>query len=109
MAHNVFLNRYCFAIVLLLIVSFILLSACRGGNDSDGKKKVLTEQSRLDKSVEKRSLANPAAVKCIDDGYELVPIMENGIQIGHRCRNPETGMTCEIWQYFRGECSLKLQ
>ncbi len=64
---------------------------------TEGQKKV---------TPSRRSLANPAAVKCVEDGYELVPLFEDGIQIGHQCRNPETGEMCEVWRYFRGECSL---
>jgi len=53
-----------------------------------------------------RGLANPAAVKCINDGYELKTIEENGVTIKSFCVNKETGMECEIWSYFRGECDL---
>lgn len=50
--------------------------------------------------------ANPAAIKCIKDGYSLRPIEDNGVAIGYLCINTETGMKCEIWSYFRGECDL---
>lgn len=55
----------------------------------------------------KPSLANPAATRCIDDGYVLEPIVENGIIVDHICINPETGMKCEVWKYFRNECKLE--
>ncbi len=51
-------------------------------------------------------LANPAAVKCIRDGYKLEPIKENGVSRKYFCVNKTTGMKCEIWSYFRGECNL---
>ena len=59
-------------------------------------------------TIPERELANPAAIKCINDGYALKPIEEHGVSIGYFCVNKETGMKCEIWSYFRGECDLKL-
>ena len=51
-------------------------------------------------------VASPAAKKCVRDGYLLEPVMENGVPVGHWCLDPETGRSCEVWRYFRGECSL---
>ena len=49
-------------------------------------------------------MANPAAVKCLVDGYELVPTeTDNGTRT--MCVTPEGG-ECEEWDYFRGECEL---
>ncbi|QTA80581.1 Uncharacterized protein dnl_28880 [Desulfonema limicola] len=53
------------------------------------------------------AVPNPAAEKCIRDGYKLEPIMENGIPDDYICVNPETGKKCEIWKYFRNECNLQ--
>ena len=53
-----------------------------------------------------KKLANPAATKCIEDGYALEPIIEHGVSRGYFCVNRETGRKCEIWSYFRGECDL---
>lgn len=59
------------------------------------------------KTVPAKGLANPAAIKCIKDGYALKPIEENGVvPRGYLCVNKETGMKCEVWAYFRGECDL---
>lgn len=52
-------------------------------------------------------LANPAAKQCIKDGFKLQPIIEQGVTRGYLCVNPDTGKKCEVWQYYRGECSLK--
>jgi len=49
---------------------------------------------------------NPAAEKCIRDGYNLEPVLENGVPVDYVCVNPETGKKCEIWKYFRNECNL---
>lgn len=54
-----------------------------------------------------QKLANPAAVKCLDDGFVLKAFEKNGILEQFLCINPETSMRCEIWSYFRGECSLE--
>lgn len=55
----------------------------------------------------KPAMANPAAVKCVQDGYLLEPVVENGVSVGHLCVNPRTGLQCEIWKYFRNECALE--
>lgn len=53
-----------------------------------------------------KGTANPAAAKCIQDGHAIKVIEENGVSTGYLCVNKKTGMTCEIWSYFRGECDL---
>ncbi len=66
-----------------------------------------TQQKQvLKKNSVKPALANPAAAKCVEDGYVLKPLIENSVSVGHLCINPETGLTCEIWKYYRKECSL---
>jgi len=53
------------------------------------------------------SVPNPAAQKCVGDGYTLEPILKNGVPVDYVCVNPDTGRKCDIWKYFRGECHLK--
>lgn len=53
------------------------------------------------------SLANPAAEKCIKDGYTLSAILENEIPVGHWCEDSLTRNQCEIWDYYRGNCFLQ--
>ena len=45
-------------------------------------------------------MANPAATQCLNDGYQLKPIIEKGIPKGYLCVNPHTGKKCEVWDYF---------
>lgn len=52
------------------------------------------------------TLANPAATKCVNNGFILQPIIENGVPSQYLCINPGSGLKCEVWAYFRGECSL---
>ncbi len=52
------------------------------------------------------ALPNPAAVKCLADGYQLVPIYENGVPVGSWCVDPKSGARCDSWEYYRGECAL---
>lgn len=59
-----------------------------------------------DGSVPKEQLANPAYEKCIADGYEIEPVVPNGIPIDADCINRATGKHCRVWAYFRGECRL---
>ena len=55
---------------------------------------------------EKQKLANPAEKKCVSDGYKIIPRIENEIPVGSDCFDKTTGKKCEVWKYFRGECTL---
>ena len=51
-------------------------------------------------------MANPADVKCVEEGYQLQYVREDGIPIKGLCVNERTGAKCESWAFYRGECSL---
>jgi len=51
-------------------------------------------------------MANPAARKCLDDGFSLEPIISQGVMVDQFCVNKRNGNRCKVWEYFRGECSL---
>lgn len=100
--------KYYNPVVFLWVIIVILfaLSAC---NDP-GKKTNTINKGSENGNISlpaKPAIANPAAVKCAEDGYLLEPVTENGVSVGHFCVNPETGMKCEIWKYFREECALE--
>ena len=50
--------------------------------------------------------ANPAVKKCLENGFVVEPVMENGVPVDHRCINPETGRACGVWEYYRKDCAL---
>ena len=52
------------------------------------------------------SIANPADEHCVEAGYRLEYIRENGIPVDGLCINDETGAKCQSWAYFRKECTL---
>ena len=53
----------------------------------------------------KSQIANPASVKCIEDGHRLeIRKDEEGNEYGV-CIDAK-GNECEEWAYFRGECML---
>lgn len=53
------------------------------------------------------SLGNPAAARCLRDGYRLEFIYSpEGIPLQGLCVNDKVGAKCEEWAYFRGECRL---
>ena len=52
------------------------------------------------------AIANPAARKCVNDGFTLKPVIVNGVTKEYLCVNPQTGEECEVWKYFRDECDL---
>jgi putative hemolysin len=52
--------------------------------------------------------ANPAARKCLEDGYKLEPVLgADGLPVDHDCVDPTSGKRCEVWDYFRRECRLR--
>ncbi|RLC21457.1 MAG: hypothetical protein DRI57_02290 [Deltaproteobacteria bacterium] len=85
-----------FGKVFVLWLAFFCMAGC-------GMKEV--EIDTKNDSVS--GVPNPAAQKCVEDGYILEPILENGVPIDSVCVNPDTGRKCEVWKYFRDECSLK--
>lgn len=102
---------------LLVLVTFGLLlmiaGACKSpkdtsapGSASPAVRKASELKAGEVQSGDLPTLANPAATKCADDGYVLKPVMENGVSVGYLCLNPDTGLECKVWAYFRGECHL---
>lgn len=62
-------------------------------------------QSALGETV---GLANPAALRCIDNQYELIHVHdESGVPVSSLCINRKNNRKCESWAYYRGECSLE--
>lgn len=59
----------------------------------------------LSTKPEKVTIANPATVKCLQDGYTWEPIMSSiGVPSGGVCIDKNTKNKCEEWSYFHGEC-----
>ncbi|MBF0228521.1 MAG: DUF333 domain-containing protein [Desulfamplus sp.] len=81
---------------LIFLIIFISLISCNV-NTAGENEKLETNKQRI---------ANPAATRCVNDGYKLEPVIENGVTIEYICINPETGLECEVWRYFRKECQL---
>jgi putative hemolysin len=75
--------------ILLLLASCASLSS----EKSEGKRRA--------------GLANPAAARCLRDGYRLEFIYSpNGVPLQGLCVNAVAQAKCEEWAYFRGECRL---
>lgn len=51
--------------------------------------------------------SNPAARKCLEDGYRLRPVLKDGLPIDHLCVDKASGKQCEVWEYYRGKCRLR--
>jgi len=61
------------------------------------------------RQVERAQIPNPAARKCLEDGYALEPVRDaDGVPVDHHCVDATTGKRCEVWEYFRGECRLRI-
>lgn len=67
---------------------------------------VVLTSACVENNVTPSSMANPAARKCVEDGFSLKPVIVNGVSTEYRCINPKTFKECEVWEYFRDECSL---
>lgn len=58
-------------------------------------------------SLETYGTPNPAAVKCIEDQYEIVQVLdENRLPAWSLCVDRATGRKCELLAYYSGECTL---
>jgi putative hemolysin len=61
-----------------------------------------------DTHADRVQIANPAARKCVDDGYLLEPVRAaDGLPIAHDCVDPSSGKRCDAWDFFRGSCLLR--
>lgn len=83
-----------FHFVVVVVILVALTSACSQMPDNQE----VAENSQ--------KLANPAHEKCIANGYQIQTLYENGVPKGANCINPSTGNECEVWAYFREECTL---
>lgn len=52
------------------------------------------------------AMPNPAHARCLADGYEVAPVMRDGIPVDAECVDRATGARCPVWEYFRGDCRL---
>ncbi len=51
-------------------------------------------------------VANPADEHCVETGYRLEYVYEDGIPVYGLCINDAAGVKCTSWAYFREECML---
>jgi putative hemolysin len=73
---------------------------CGKDNTMSCTEKVCLSESEIAK------LANPAAVKCAEDGFTNENRKNpDGSEVGY-CLDDATKTECIAWQYFRGECVL---
>jgi putative hemolysin len=83
----------------------LLLAGCQAS--SAPPTATTAEREALDRAgPSAQRLPNPADQKCLRDGYQLKPILVNGVPVNSDCVNPVTGKTCRSWAYFRNECRL---
>ena len=52
---------------------------------------------------------DPSVALCLENGHQLAPMRKAGIIQSYLCINPETGLKCDSWAYYRGECSSERQ
>jgi len=69
------------------------------------KSKIATNEGVINKTLPPQ-IANPASAFCIENGGKL-EIKENSEGQYGLCTLP-SGLVCEEWAFFRGECNLSL-
>ena len=82
-----------------VLLATLLLSACANqGVDTavDGKAE----------SEESLAVANPAAVHCVEQGYELLRAGTVATGSTLMCVDAASGQKCPIWKFYREECQL---
>lgn len=82
----------------------LIAGCCSCEPTGSGDPPAATEGASASHGV--RRVPNVAHQKCVEDGYEVEAIEENGIPIGAECVDRRTGRRCEVWAYYRGECRL---
>jgi len=87
-----------YVVLAIAVILVIFLSGCTDDSAADNDANL--EEDGGKGYYPASELANPAAVKCLEDGYELSP-MSDGTTL---CISPEN--SCEEWDYFRGDCEL---
>jgi putative hemolysin len=91
--------------IVPLIALCLLLAGCQASSAPPNVTTV--EREALDRAgPSAQRLPNPADEKCLRDGYQIKPILINGIPVDSECVNPSNGKTCRTWTYFRNECRL---
>lgn len=83
-----------FVVVLPLLA---VAHGCRTGSD-----KVATPVQSTGVAV-----SNPTIERCLSSGFEVEPVLDNGIVRSHLCVNAKAGKKCEAWAFYRGECALE--
>lgn len=100
------------SVLLIGLGLFVTLTgSCDIHKSSSSAGSDVAEDSRVNKKNVSSSseVPNPAARKCINDGFILEPVLENGVPVNYLCINPEAGLKCDVWDYFRNECSLSIK
>ena len=79
--------------IIFLFFSFISLGCV-----------AVSEQPKVEKA------ANPAALKCIEDGYEIQEIvMQDKVIPELICVNTLNNKQCKLWAYYHDQCILNLK
>lgn len=89
--------------IFVCIMMGILLTACSSGSSPIAQIPAETEPGE-GSELPSAALPNPAAVFCIEQGYQTeIRTAEDGSQAGY-CIFPD-GSECDEWAFFRGECA----
>lgn len=101
------MKKYIILIPIVLAAVYVYFNALnkQASESPDTTGEVITQEESSEGPDNTAQLANPASVKCEDDGGELKMISDK--------EGNQTGVCvfsdyeCEEWAYYRGECNLE--
>ena len=92
--------------IAALIVCLLGLSGCAHGQPTPAADSIAAS---ADTSQPSHRIPDPSVELCLQEGHQLAPMHKAGIVQSYFCINPKTGLKCDSWAYYRGECSLDRQ
>lgn len=81
----------------VISMACVFFTACESGSSQH------QTQSAADPAL---NTANPAAVYCLEQGYQLQEAQIDAISKSTLCVDNK-GHKCPVWQFYRGECRLE--
>jgi putative hemolysin len=106
MKNNVWLGVGCLSLMLLSACSNNLSDPAAGKPNTPYSEK---HEGSVDENTEENSrasLPDPSLRYCTESGFKAIAVLKDGIPQSYQCVNPEKGLKCDSWEFYRGQCSL---
>ncbi|MES9854788.1 MAG: hypothetical protein ABW170_23510 [Candidatus Thiodiazotropha sp. L084R] len=86
--------------ICLSLITLLLSVGCSAKNPEHSADQIDSGKD------EGSNMPNVSIQHCLDDGYEILKVTQDGIPKNYLCINPVTNKKCETWAYYRGSCQL---